>query len=75
MSDHYLMRFLHQEIIIFVRFGFKKNVEETQSYLGILINVDTLGILLERKIRDEEEITVHDFFPWHNISAIRCRKN
>ena len=75
MSDQYLKRFLNQEINIFVRFGFKKNVEETQSYQGILINVNTYGIILERKIKDEGEITVQDFFPWHNISAIRYRKS
>jgi len=48
-------------------------VEETQSYEGKLINIDRLGVILERKIGDTEDIIVNDFFPWHNIDAIRYR--
>lgn len=38
-----------------------------------LISIDKLGVMLERKIGDAEDINVNDFFPWHNIDAIRYR--
>jgi hypothetical protein len=59
--------------MVFVRYGFKKKVEETQTYEGKLINIDKLGVMLERKIGDVNDIIVNDFFPWHNIDAIRYR--
>ncbi|UCH72129.1 MAG: hypothetical protein JSW62_00860 [Thermoplasmatales archaeon] len=71
--DEEFNNFLGKTVSVFVRFGFKKKVEETQSYQGKLISVEKRGILLERKIGDEGNIIVNDFFPWHNIDAIRYR--
>ena len=68
-----LMNFKGKEVVILVRYGFKKKTEETQIYEGKLISIDKLGITLERKIGDRAEVFVNDFFPWHNIDAIRCR--
>ena len=62
-----------KEVIVLVRYGFKKSIEETQSYEGKLISIDRLGIILQRKIGDARDIVVNDFFPWHNIDAIRHR--
>jgi len=66
-------RFIGKNVIVLVRYGFKKKVEETQTYEGKLISIDTLGIMLERKIGDVNDMIVNDFFPWHNIDAIRYR--
>jgi len=68
-----LIKFKGKDVTVLVRFGFKKKTEETQSYEGKLISIDKLGIVLERQIGDKAEICVNDFFPWHNIDAIRYR--
>lgn len=68
-----LIKFVGKNVIVLVRYGFKKKVEETQSYEGKLISIDKLGVMLERKIGDAEDIIVNDFFLWHNIDAIRYR--
>lgn len=73
MKQIELSKFIDKNVVVLVRYGFKKKVEETQSYEGKLINIDRLGIILERKIGDIEDIIVNDFFPWHNIDAIRYR--
>ena len=73
MEKNELLKFKGKEVIVLVRYGFKKKTEETQSYEGKLINIDKLGIILERKIGDASDIKVKDFFPWHNIDAIRYR--
>jgi hypothetical protein len=64
-----------EPVIVFVRYGFKKKTEETQSYNGILINSDSIGILLQRPLENEKNTFEIIFFPWHNIDAIRFRKN
>jgi len=69
-----LEKSIGKEISVYVRYGFKKKIEETQSYNGILISVDQLGIIIERKIGDKGENIFNDFFPWHNIDAIRYNK-
>ena len=74
MKKIYLENIIGEEISVYVRYGFKKKVEETQSYNGILISVDQLGIIIERKIGEQTESIVNDFFPWHNIDAIRYNK-
>jgi len=66
-----LTKFKGKNVIVLVRYGFKKKTEETQSYEGKLISIDKLGIILERKIGEKNEIIVNDFFTWHNIDAIR----
>jgi len=73
MKEIELTKFIGKNVVVLVRFGFKKKVEETQSYDGKLISIDKLGVMLERKIGDAEDIIVNDFFPWHNIDAIRYR--
>jgi len=66
---------LHGErVIVFVRYGFKKKTEETQSYKGMLINSDAIGIMLQRSIDENKDDNEIDFFPWHNIDAIKLRK-
>jgi len=65
--------FIGKTVSVFVRYGFKKKIEETQSYQGILFDVGALGIILERKLGDSDGTIVNDFFPWHNIDAIRYR--
>ena len=66
---------LHGEkVIVFVRYGFKKKTEETQSYRGILINSDNIGIILQRSLEENQGDMEIDFFPWHNIDAIKFRK-
>jgi hypothetical protein len=74
MNKMSLDKIIGEEISVYVRYGFKKKVEETQCYNGILINVDQLGIIVERKIGEKLESTINDFFPWHNIDAIRYTK-
>jgi len=73
MNQIDLKNFIDKDVVVFVRYGFKKKVEETQSYEGKLISFDKLGIILDRKIGDANDIIVNDFFPWHNIDAIRYR--
>jgi len=73
MKGKNLTNFIGENVVVFVRYGFKKKVEETQSYEGKLISIDKLGIILERKIGDLNDIMVNDFFPMHNIDAIRFR--
>ena len=73
MEKMELTKFKGKDVTILVRYGFKKKVEETQSYEGKLISIDKLGVILERKIGDAGDIKVNDFFPWHNIDAIRNR--
>jgi len=68
-----ITRFKGKNVSILVRYSFKKKVEETQTYDGKIISIDKLGIIIERKIGDSADIIVHDFFPWHNIDAIRYR--
>ena len=73
MKQIELTNFIDKNVVVLVRYGFKKKVEETQSYEGKLISIDKLGIMLERNIGDANEIIVYDFFTWHNIDAIRYR--
>lgn len=73
MKQIELTKFIGKNVVVLVRYGFKKKVEETQSYEGKLISIDKVGVMLERKIGDAEDIIVNDFFPWHNIDAIRYR--
>jgi hypothetical protein len=73
MERNELSKFKAKNVLILVRYGFKKKTEETQSYEGKLINFDNFGIILERKIGDLGDTIVNDFFPWHNIDAIRYR--
>jgi hypothetical protein len=68
-----LTKFIGKEVSVFVRYGFKKRTEETQSYQGKLISIDDFGVLLNRKIGESNDMIVNDFFPWHNIDSIRCR--
>jgi len=66
---------LHGErVIVFVRYGFKKKTEETQSYKGMLINSDAIGIMLQRSLDENKDDNEIDFFPWHNIDAIKLIK-
>jgi len=73
MKQIELTSFIDKNVVVLVRYGFKKKVEETQSYEGKLISIDKIGIVLERNIGDTNEIIVYDFFTWHNIDAIRYR--
>ena len=73
MKEIELTKFIGKNVVVLVRYGFKKKVEETQSYEGKLISIDKLGVILERKIGDANDIIVNDFFTWHNIDAIRYR--
>jgi hypothetical protein len=73
MKEIELTKFIGKNVIVLVRYGFKKKVEETQTYEGKLIAIDKLGVLLERKIGDANNIIVNDFFPWYNVDAIRYR--
>lgn len=74
MKGRELKDFLEKEVSVYVRFGFKKHTEETQSYTGILKNIDKQGIILDRKTGENLDIKVLDFFPWHNIDALRLIK-
>ena len=65
--------FMGKTVSVFVRYGFKKKVEETQSYQGTFLSANRLGVILKRKLSDTDGSMVHDFFPWHNIDAIRYR--
>jgi hypothetical protein len=62
-----------KNIIVFVRYGFKKKIEELQSYKGKLINSDQFGLIIEREVLDECRIIEINFVPWHNIDALRYR--
>ena len=73
MKDIELTKLIGKNVIVLVRYGFKKKVEETQTYEGKLISIDKLGVMLERKIGDANNIIVNDFFPWYNVDAIRYR--
>lgn len=73
MKQMELTKFIEKNVVVLVRYGFKKKVEETQTYEGKLICIDKLGVILERKIGEAEDMIVNDFFPWHNIDAIRYR--
>jgi len=75
MKEKELAGFIGKQVTIFVRYGFKKKVDETQSYQGKLVSVEKHGVSIERLIPEGENIVVNDFFPWHNIDAIRCRVN
>lgn len=74
MKEIELTKFIGKKVVVLVRYGFKKKTEETQSYEGKLISIDKLGVMLERKIGDANDIIVNDFFPWHNIDAVRYRE-
>jgi hypothetical protein len=73
MEEMELKRFIGKNIIVLVRYGFKKKTEETQSYEGKLVSIDKTGVIIERIIGETSDIIVNDFFPWHNIDAIRRR--
>ena len=73
MDNNVLKKLIGSNVSVFVRYGFKKKVEETQSYQGVLKSVDNFGVMIERKISDTDSSMVNDFFPWHNIDAIRHR--
>ena len=73
MKEFELTNFIGKNVVVLVRYGFKKKVEETQTYEGKLISIDKTGLILERKIGDAGDIVVNDFFTWHNIDAIRYR--
>jgi len=73
MKEIELKKYLGKNVVVLVRYGFKKKIEETQSYDGKLISINNQGVMLERKIGDANDITVIDFFTWHNIDAIRYR--
>jgi len=62
MKQIKLTKFIDKNVVVLVRYRFKKKVEETQSFEGKLINIDRLGSILERKIGDTEDIIVNDFF-------------
>lgn len=57
-----LTKFIGKNVVVLIRYGFKKKVEETQSYDEKLISIDELGVMLERKIGDANDINVNDFF-------------
>jgi len=71
MDDKDMKDFIGKTVSVFVRYGFKKKIEETQSYQGILCDVSSRGIIIERNLSDTVGTIVNDFFPWHNIDAIR----
>jgi len=71
MNKYNLKNFIGNEVSVYVRYGFKKQTGETQNYKGILKNVDEYGVSLDRKIGENFDINTIDFFPWHNIDAIR----
>lgn len=73
MEEEEFKDFIGKTVSVFVRYGFKKKVEETQSYQGKFLGVGECGIMVERKIGDMDKIIVNDFFPWDNIDAIRYR--
>jgi len=73
MEKNGLNKFQDKNVVVLVRYGFKKKTEETQSYEGRVILINDIGIILERRIGDVDDIIVNDFFPWHNIDAIRYR--
>ena len=73
MEEKELKKLIGKNVSVFVRYGFKKKIDETQSYHGQLLSVEKHGIMLERQIGDAADVTVNDFFPWHNIDAIRYR--
>ena len=74
MNKTNLEEFIEKEVSVYVRYEFKKQTGESQSYKGFLISVDRLGVILGRKIGENQDIKVNDFFPWHNIDAIRCEE-
>jgi len=74
MNENNLEKFIKKQVSVYVRYGFKKKVGETHSYNGILMGFDELGIIINRKIGEQLNTEVNDFFPWHNIDAIRCNK-
>lgn len=74
MNENNLEKFIKKQVSVYVRYGFKKKVGETQSYNGILMGFDELGVIIKRKIGEQLNTEVNDFFPWHNIDAIRCNK-
>lgn len=61
---------VNRNIIVFVRYGFKKRIEETQNYQGKLLSYDDFGIMLKVDTKAENEPFLV-FFPWHNIDGIR----
>lgn len=73
MENNSLIKFKGKNVVVFVRYGFKKKTEETQSYEGKLVCIDKFGIMLERRIGEGAKSIVNDFFPWHNIDVIRYR--
>ncbi len=73
MKEIELTKVIGKKVVVLVRYGFKKKTEETQIYEGKLISIDKLGVMLERKIGDANNVIVNDFFPLHNIDAIRYR--
>ena len=73
MIERDLEKLRGKQVTVFVRYGFKKKVDETQSYIGELINFGEHGVTIERKITELDDLPVNDFFPWHNIIAMRFR--
>jgi len=73
MNEKEMKDFIGKTVSVFVRYGFKRKTGETQSYQGILCYVGSRGIILERKLSDSDGTIVNDFFPWHNIDAMRYR--
>jgi len=75
MNKKNLKDFIGKEISVYVRYGFKKKTEETHSYKGNLTNIDKYGVILERKIGENQKVRAKDFFPWNNIDLIRFEYN
>ncbi len=61
---------INRNIIVFVRYGFKKRIEETQHYQGKLLSFDEFGLMLKADTKGEYKNFLV-FFPWHNIDGIR----
>jgi ribosome maturation factor RimP len=63
MKEQELNTLIGKQVTIFVRYGFKKKVDETQSYRGKLLSVVKNEVMVEILISDGENIVVNDFFP------------
>ena len=72
-TNKILEMYMNKNVTIFVRYGFKKRIEETQSYQGKFICFDDFGLILERDLPGSDD-KVHDFFPWHNIDCVRIQQ-
>ena len=73
MMENDLEKLKGKQVTIFVRYGFKKKVDETQSYIGELISFGKHGVTIKRNITELDNLIVDDLFPWHNIIAMRFR--